>query len=279
MRTSCSQHHVLVERHRHGCNCCQWHIRVFLLHIEDNCPDWDPLYGDNNVPVGDPCGTVTFTETIIQGNAPATSRFCALGTPRMVRATRVLTPRITVEDNQGPDFGATSAHVSITCDDINYPFGTAIEYGAPLGHSASAGAQSILNVAGENINAGKTMLELFDCSNVSVTFTQTFQSGGCENPGDIVRVYTAIDDCGNESTFEQFISVVDNEGPEVEAPDHTVDCGAYSSDDLYPIGVADCALNDWTLERGNHWFVGSHPKFNWGSLSNGAAELGRNHVE
>ena len=40
---------------------------------------------------------------------------------------------------------------------------------------------------------------------------------------------------------------MDNEGPEVETPDHTVDCGAYSSDDLYPIGVADCALNDWTL--------------------------------
>ena len=92
------------------------------------------------------------------------------------------------------------------------------------------------------------MLDLFDCSNVSVTFTQTFQSGGCENPGDIVRIYTATDDCGKTSTFEQFISVVDNEGPEVEAPDHTVDCGAYVSDDLYPIRP-DCALNDWTLNE------------------------------
>ena len=95
------------------------------------------------------------------------------------------------------------------------PLSTAI----PLGHSASADAQTILNAAGENINDGKTMLDLFDCSNVTVTFTQTFQSGGCENPGDIVRIYTATDDCGNTTTFEQFISVVDNDGPEVQAPE------------------------------------------------------------
>ena len=56
-----------------------------------------------------------------------------------------------------------------------------------------------------DINAGKTMLELFDCS---TWCPRNLQSGG-QNPGDIVRVYTAIDDCGNESTFEQFISVVD----------------------------------------------------------------------
>ena len=122
------------------------------------------------------------------------------------------------------------------------------------------------------------MLDLFDCSNVSVTFTQTFQSGGCENPGDIVRIYTATDDCGKTSTFEQFISVVDNEGPEVEAPDHTVDCGAYSSDDLYPIGVADCALNDWTLNEETGLWEATQNN-NWGSAYNGAAELGRNLLE
>ena len=109
------------------------------------------------------------------------------------------------------------------------------------------------------------MLELFDCSNVSVTFTQTLQSGGCENPGEIVRVYTATDDCGNESTFEQVISIVDNEGPVVEAPDYTVDCGAYRPDDLYPIDVADCALNEWAAPVSIDGFVNDFSPELWSS--------------
>ena len=199
------------------------------MATEDNCDDWNPQYAGCNEPA-EPCGTVEYTETILAGDCAG--EFTILRNWKATDGSDNFTNHdqiINVIDTIGPDFGHTATHVSINCDDINYPFGPygldnyfgAISFDED-GHAASAMSLAIENAMGENINLDndgnqKVMLELFDCSQVDVTFTQTFQSGGCENPGDIVRIYTATDECGNTTTFEQFISVVDNDGPVVQA--------------------------------------------------------------
>jgi hypothetical protein len=50
-------------------------------------------------------------------------------------------------------------------------------------------------------------------SDVNVTFTESEFSGGCLPT--IERVYTAVDACGNISTFTQYITVVDNQAPSI----------------------------------------------------------------
>ena len=57
-----------------------------------------------------------------------------------------------------------------------------------------------------------------------------------------------------------------------------MDCGAYSADDLYPIGVEDCALNDWTLNTMTGLWEATQND-NWGSAYNGVAQVGRNLLE
>ncbi len=62
-----------------------------------------------------------------------------------------------------------------------------------------------------------------NCGQVSITSEDVLQSGGCL--GVIVRTFTAVDECGNESTTEQFITVQDTTPPVIENPnDMTVEC-------------------------------------------------------
>ena len=57
-----------------------------------------------------------------------------------------------------------------------------------------------------------------NCSEVSLTFEDAMASGGCVLPfGMVVRTYTATDDCGNASTFEQIITLTDSQAPEFDS--------------------------------------------------------------
>ena len=66
-----------------------------------------------------------------------------------------------------------------------------------------------------------------NCGEVTFTWMDYVASGGCVLPyGQYVRVYTAEDECGNVSTFEQVLTLVDDEAPvftEVPA-DYTIEC-------------------------------------------------------
>ena len=58
---------------------------------------------------------------------------------------------------------------------------------------------------------------------VEVEYEDVLQSGGC--PGVIQRFYTATDDCGNETTTEQYITLTDTEAPVINNPaDETIEC-------------------------------------------------------
>ena len=70
-----------------------------------------------------------------------------------------------------------------------------------------------------------------NCSNTgNITITFEDRNGGalteCDGTtGVIVRVWTAVDECGNESTCEQIITVIDDEIPNLICPpDVTLSC-------------------------------------------------------
>ncbi len=50
------------------------------------------------------------------------------------------------------------------------------------------------------------------CGEVNVEITERMASGGCL--GNIIRTYTATDDCGNKASAEQYLSLQDKKGPE-----------------------------------------------------------------
>ena len=57
-----------------------------------------------------------------------------------------------------------------------------------------------------------------NCGMVSLSWTDLDQSGGCVLPiGQFSRTYTATDDCGNASTFEQIITLTDSQAPEFDS--------------------------------------------------------------
>jgi len=143
---------------------------VPCLEVTDNCANWDPMYEGCNEPEN-ACGSVTFTQNNTQvDNCP----FIMVVERQWVANdgfnTTVCTQTITVTDTEGPTFTA-SYEDTLSCDDLNEMKATAD-----------------------------------DCSGVvSLTFTQDLQSGTCSNPGSVSRTYTAIDGCGNVSTFDQIL--------------------------------------------------------------------------
>ena len=66
-----------------------------------------------------------------------------------------------------------------------------------------------------------------NCGDVTLTWVDSEASGGCVLPiGQYVRLYTATDDCGNASTFEQVLTLTDDVAPVfTEVPEsYTIDC-------------------------------------------------------
>ena len=82
-----------------------------------------------------------------------------------------------------------------------------------------------------------------NCCNVVITYEDQIVSGGCA--GVIIRDYTAVDDCGNESYAQQIINLIDDEAPEftVFPEDNTVECDDVPSvDEGGPAGMASQEL-------------------------------------
>ena len=64
------------------------------------------------------------------------------------------------------------------------------------------------------------------CGDVTLTWVDNEISGGCVKPvGRYLRLYTAVDECGNVSQYEQSVLLVDNVAPELTVPaGFTVEC-------------------------------------------------------
>jgi hypothetical protein len=100
---------------------------------------------------------------------------------------------ITVQDTTAPILVDVPADTTVECDAIS---------DAPL------------------VNATDT------CSVASVAFTESSEPGACAGTQVITRTWTATDECGNESSRSQVITVVDTTAPVLEAipTDMTVEC-------------------------------------------------------
>jgi hypothetical protein len=200
----------------------------------DNCENFNPDYmvaeGSDLMPDLDGCedaserlcGTVEFTQI---NESPGSCEFGLMVVTRKWQAidangneSEIQEQVIRVIDTEGPSFTA-ELEDTLSCDDLN---------------EMKASAD--------------------DCSGVvSLTFTQSLQSGTCSNPGSVSRTYTAVDACGNVSTFDQILTVIDEEAPVVMAEEMFVDCGEYSSSELYPLTITDCDLRVWTEGEDGLW--------------------------
>ena len=198
---------------------CGWNIDVPCLEVTDNCPDFNPAYDGCNDSDAT-CGSVTFSRDTV-------SLDCAGNF--VIRQTWVATDgsgnenthvqTITVQDTMGPDFAGTPEVASISCDDIN-----------------------------------EMVVSTSDCSDVvDVWFEQDLQSGNCMNPGSLARTYFAEDGCGNISSFEQIVNIIDNDGPVIMGEEVFVDCDAYDATALYPLMIEDCDLRVWSEGEDGLW--------------------------
>ena len=101
--------------------------------------------------------------------------------------SKMASQTVTIVDTTAPVFDAYESTMAVECtdgdgDDVNY---------LPL-------------TASDN------------CGEVNYSVTSTCMSGGCS--WTIMRIWTATDDCGNSTTAEQYLTLVDTTAPEVTAP-------------------------------------------------------------
>jgi len=111
---------------------------------------------------------------------------------------------ITVEDTQGPEI-TCPADLEVQCDASTEP------------------ADTGMATAEDN------------CSGVEITYNDVVTDGDCPQEMTITRTWTATDVCGNATTCDQIIEVVDTEAPVIDpaAEDMTVECdGAGNIADL-----------------------------------------------
>ena len=65
-----------------------------------------------------------------------------------------------------------------------------------------------------------------NCSGASVSMVEEVTPGDCPASWSVTRTFTAIDNCGNETSAIQSIEVVDTEAPLLSLPaDYTLECG------------------------------------------------------
>ena len=106
--------------------------------------------------------------------------------------TSIAEQTIHVVDEQAPVFESFDTAVYATCDDIPDP----------------ENPNFVSLVANDN------------CGEVSYNIDATFSSGGC--PGTWVRVWTATDECGNSTTVEQYVTLIDETAPVITVPEGMV---------------------------------------------------------
>ena len=132
----------------------------------------------------DDCGDVTIevVETVVEGDCP--------GNYTIVRTFNAMDPCL----------NTTSAQQTITVVDNTAPTITAL---SDLVLDCSEALPTALPEAADN------------CSEVAVSVSEEVIPGDCPQTFRVVRIFTATDECGNESTSIQNVDVVDETAPVV----------------------------------------------------------------
>ncbi len=80
-------------------------------------------------------------------------------------------------------------------------------------------------------------------ANITLIFSETIVPGNCNNNYEIIRTWEWVDNCNNNSSHSQTITIIDQTGPEFNAPeDVTIDCTTDINDLVFTgdvTGVSD----------------------------------------
>ncbi|MBT8277742.1 MAG: tandem-95 repeat protein [Bacteroidia bacterium] len=142
---------------------------------------------------------------------------------------------LTLEDSTDPTF-TVPADITIECDED----------------------PNDLNLTGDVTN------ETDNCSNsLEATFNDTITPGTCANEFVITRTWTLTDDCGNTTTADQTITVVDTTAPvmDIEADDIVVECDGAGNND---------AIQNWLEANGGAEATDNCGDVTWSNDYNGA---------
>ncbi len=177
----------------------------------------------------DNCGevTVTYEDSTVDGECPQEYTITRTFTAEdECGNSSTATQTINVVDTTAPVFDEYPVEVEVPCDDIEAAILTATD----------------------------------NCGEVTITYEDTFVSGGCA--GTIIRDYVAVDECGNEATAQQILSLFDDEAPVFTGgpADVTVEC-----DDIPAVGEVVDGGDDNNGELGAGAFVRSNASL-WGGV-------------
>jgi len=92
-----------------------------------------------------------------------------------------------------------------------------------------AGVPGDISVDCESVPAAAVVTATDNCSDIplGVVFKEVRTDGNCAGNYTLTRTWTATDECGNETTGTQIITVTDNTPPSITCPgDVTIDCAA-----------------------------------------------------
>ncbi len=80
---------------------------------------------------------------------------------------------------------------------------------------------------GDEVPAAAEVVASDNCSEVTITLEETTVEGDCAGEFELVRVWTALDACGNGAMLMQTISFIDNSAPvfDQQLTDETIACG------------------------------------------------------
>ena len=196
---------------------------------EASCEENHPLDAATAM---DNCGDVEITETT------DTTYSC----PNSYVVTRVFT----ASDECGND---TTMTQTITIEDTTAPIFDAYE--SPLVVECTEGDGDDLNYM--------PLTATDNCGDVSYSVTSMCMSGGCA--WTIMRIWTATDECGNSTTAEQYLTIIDTTAPEVTAPAEYVatadgSCNGDISVEVagMPIYTDNCGAEDcWGMSSLTVW--------------------------
>ncbi|MEM7185977.1 MAG: HYR domain-containing protein, partial [Bacteroidota bacterium] len=142
----------------------------------------------------DPSPTITFSDSSVAGCGNTETITRTWTATDAAGNSASCTQTITVVDTTNPTV-TPPADATVECGDDTSPTGTGTATGAD------------------------------GCGGVTITFTDASVTA-CGLTETITRTWTATDDCGNSSSADQIITVVDTTDPTVTAPaDVTVECG------------------------------------------------------
>ncbi|UTN03422.1 gliding motility-associated C-terminal domain-containing protein [Flavobacterium bizetiae] len=99
--------------------------------------------------------------------------------------------------------------------------------------------ESVVNATCETIPDAVTLTASDTCGTATVEYTETKVDGDCSSKHDLIRVWTATDDCGNQNTFKQTIHV--SCLPEIF---NAISPNGDGINDTFKIGGIDCYPNN-----------------------------------